>query len=427
MTAREAARRTLEKWRRGGEFSEAALASVLGRERLDPRDAALCARIVWSVLQNRDLLDFYIAAYSATPPAKLQPPVLDILRLSAAQLLFLDRVPVSAAVNEGVELCKSAGCPKAAGLVNAVLRRISEHREALPEIPGKGSPAYLAVRYSHPLWLAETVSAARGCDFAEALFAADNAPCPVYAQVNTLRAQTGALRAALEARGVDVRPGALPDELELRDAGSIAALPEFQKGLFYVQDTAARLAVQLSGAAPGTEVLDACAAPGGKSFAAALQMGDRGHILACDASPKKLPRIEDGARRLGLSCIETLAMDARKPYDRLYGRFDTVLADCPCSGLGVIRKKPEVRYRTPEEIAPLPDIQLDILLGCAPCVKPGGALLYSTCTILEQENDGVIRRFLEARGDFAAEETRAFWPQIDGTDGFFVCRMRRSI
>jgi len=439
--ARFSALTALERCRRNGAFSQDALSRVIVADGLDSRDAALCAQLCLGVLQNATLCDFYIAAYSAARPEKLQPKVLDILRLSVYQILFLDRVPDRAAVSEAVSLCKRCGCARAAGLVNAVLRRISENKDALPAIPGEGSAAYLSVKYSHPLWLAEALTAEQGYDFAEALFAANNSPAPITVQRNPLRATMEKLTASLESDGVacQVHPW-LPDCLVLVGAGNLTRLSAFREGLFYVQDPAARLAVTAAMLRPGMAVLDACAAPGGKSFAACVDLAGEGSVLACDLKEKKLERIESGARRLGFQdMISTAAMDARSPYGPLLGRFDAVLADVPCSGLGVIRKKPEIRNKRPEELEALPAIQMAIVEGLAPCVKPGGVLLYSTCTVLKRENEAVIEAFLKKHPEFAPEPftipgrdgaftgaIRSFWPHLDGTDGFFLCRLKKA-
>lgn len=426
MTARQAALKALERTRRCGEFSESALGGAISAAGLDARDAALCTRIVYCVLQNTALIDFVIGKYSSVPVKKLEPKVLDVLRLSAAQILFMDRVPDHSAVSDGVELCKKAS-PKAAGLANAVLRRVSENKADALSVPGEGTALYLSTRYSHPLWLAETLISERGYDFTEAFFAANNSVPPVTAQVNTLRTTAASLKESLASRGVDAADGAEPDTLLLTGAGDITALAEFRDGLFYVQDAAALSSVRMSGARAGMSVLDGCAAPGGKSFAAAIQMGGEGRIVSCDVSEKKLPRISSGAARLGIDIIETRVMDGRTPDEELFGAFDLVIADCPCSGFGVIRKKPEIRFKTSEEIEPLPEIQYAILSGLAKCVRPGGALLYSTCTVLRRENQDVAERFIADNGGFKMEKCAEFWPHIHGTDGFFVCRMIRSI
>lgn len=437
-TAREAALAALEKWRKNGAWSDAALASVIARMQLDARDAALASRICYGTLQNLALLDFYISAFSTTPPQKLEPKVLDLLRLSAYQILLMDKIPPSAAVNEAVALCKRSGCARASGLVNAVLRRIAERRGDLPEIPEKGTAAYLATRYSHPLWLVQEWIAAYGYDFAEAALRADNAPVPVCIQTNTLKTDVRTLKNSLIAQRFAVQShDSLPDAL-VCDGGNLAASDTFRDGWLYVQDAAAKMAVLAAHPQPGMCVLDACAAPGGKSFSAAIQMQGQGSILSCDIHENKLKRVRESAQRLGINILETAAMDARKPVQALYARADVVLADVPCSGLGVIRKKPEIRYKDPADLQKLPEIQRAILNGLADCVKPGGVLLYSTCTVRQCENEDVVRAFLDDHSEFSLEPFSVpsvdapagmctLWPHLHGTDGFFICKLRKQV
>ncbi|MBQ2895707.1 MAG: 16S rRNA (cytosine(967)-C(5))-methyltransferase RsmB, partial [Oscillospiraceae bacterium] len=326
--------------------------------------------------------------------------------LGVCQLLFLDRIPASAAVNEAVSLCRRIS-PKAAGLVNAVLRRVAEHRDALPAISGEGTAAYLSLRHSHPLWLCEQLVAEHGYDFAAAFLAANNEEALLTVTMNPLR---GAERV---------------ESVTLAGGGAVQSREGFAEGRFFVQDGAAHASVLHADPRPGMRVLDGCAAPGGKSFLSAILMENRGRIIACDLHEKKLRLIDEGAQRLGIDIIETVPMDGSKPYERFYESFDLVIADVPCSGLGVIRKKPEIRYKEREELARLPEIQLGILCGLSRCVKPGGTLHYSTCTILTEENGGVVEAFLKEHPDFEREEEKTFWPHLDGTDGFYFCRMRR--
>ena len=206
----------------------------------------------------------------------------------------------------------------------------------------------------------------------------------------------------------------------------MTALPGFSEGEFFVQDAAAACAVPAADPQSGMRVLDACAAPGGKSFLCASLMRDSGEILACDLHAKKLHRIEESAERLGFSSIRTAPMDASKPYEALFEGFDLVLADAPCSGLGVIRKKPEIRYKDEDEIKNLPSIQKRILDGICRCVRPGGVLMYSTCTILREENEDTAEAFLVSHPEFIRIEERTIWPQDYGTDGFYYCKMRRN-
>lgn len=422
---REAALEAMRRMRRAGDFSSDAVDGVITQSALEPREAAFCTRIVRETLQNLYFIDYYLDFWSNTPTKRLEPAVLDILRISAAQLLFMDRVPPSAAVNEGVKLCAKSGCKRASGLVNSVLRRVSEHRGTLPEIPGEGTAEYLSTRYSHALWQVRELIERRGYDGARSVLERNNAEPPLTLQTNTLRTTAEELADMLRAAGFEPVAGASPGELRLRGAGRADLLPGYSEGLFYVQDGAARLAVRVSGVKPGMTVLDACAAPGGKSFGAAIQMNGAGRIISCDVQEKKLLRISDGAARLGLNCIETRRMDARRPAEELIGAADVVIADAPCSGLGVIAKKPEIRFKSESDLEALPGIQLDILRGLAECVKPGGTLLYSTCTLRKCENEDVIAAFLSENSGFEVQEMRTFWPDIDDSDGFFVCRMVR--
>lgn len=436
VTPRQGAYRVLMRCRKAGAWSEDAINTEITNSGLNGRDAALCSKIALGVMQNTSLLDYYIGCYSNTPVQKLDPRVLDILRLSAYQIIFLDKIPTSAAVNEGVKLCKEQVNPKASGLVNAVLRRIGENKNTLPEIPGEGTGEYLAVKYSHPLWLVEEYLAAHGYDFTEAALAANNCQAPIHAHDNPLRG-SGDLLTELE--GFGAKTTGLPGCVELRTTAGLTDTAAFKEGRVYIQDMAARMAALAGDAKPGMTVLDACAAPGGKSIASAIRMENHGRVISCDIHEKKLRLIEENARRLGITIIETLAMDARRPYEGLKGSADLVIADVPCSGLGVIRRKPEIRWKKQEELDNLPGIQRDILEGLAPCVKAGGVMLYSTCTVRAKENEEQVQAFLETHPEFAPEPFTlpcgigevdkgmiTLWPNIHGTDGFFICKMRRS-
>lgn len=404
--AREAALYVLGRCRRFDAWSPQTLQAAIERYKLTERDAALCTRLCRTVLQNAAYCDHYIGLYCSQGVKRLQPQVLDVLRLGAAQLLFMDRIPVSAAVNEAVSRCRRTS-PKAAGLVNAVLRRIAENRDALPAIPGEGTAEWLAARYSHPLWLCERMVREHGYDFAKAFLASNNEEPPLTVTMNPLR-------------GAECL-----ESVELEGSGAVHSRDGFAEGRFFVQDGAAFTSALKAGARPGMRVLDGCSAPGGKSFVSAILMENKGEILSCDLHEKKLSLIEEGAARLGIDIIRTLPMDGSKPYERLRESFDLVIADVPCSGLGVIRRKSEIRYKDEAELARLPEIQLNILRGLSRCVKPGGTLHYSTCTIFPEENGGVAETFLKENPDFEREEERTFWPHLDGTDGFYFCRMRR--
>ena len=435
--ARMTALRVLESCRTHGAWADAALKAQLSRDGLSGPDAALCSRIVYGVLQNQMLLDFYLAAYCSQKPDHLQAPLLNILRMGAYQILYLDKIPDSAAVNESVELAKIMKRGQASGLVNAVLRKISKNKNELPALPDRDEVTALSLRYSHPKWLVRRLLALLGREEAEAFLAADNAPAPITVQVNPLRTTAQALVERLEAEGVSARMHPwVPDCLELTGTGDLTALPAFREGDFLVQDPAARLVSSVADVRPGDNVLDVCAAPGGKSFSAAFAMKDQGRIVSCDLHENKLQRITEGARRLGITCIETQAADGRVNRSEWRNAFDAVLVDAPCSGLGIIRKKPDTRYKRANDLFSLPVIQTEILDNAASYVRPGGVLVYSTCTILPEENEQVTDAFLAQHPDFSMEpfslpvgETDGritLWPQRHGTDGFYICRMRRQ-
>lgn len=430
--ARSAALEALTRCRRDGAWSGDALDNILSRAGLERRDAALASRLCLGVLQNDRLCDFYIDSFCHT---KLEPILRDILRLGVYQLLFLDRVPARAAVSETVELCRTKGCARASGLVNAVLRRVAD-ADSLPGIPGEGTTAYLATRYSHPEWLCDYLTQEKDYAFAEAFLRKNNEPPKLFIQVNTLKVSTADYIRALQRAGIPFE-AMEPEGCVALEGGLASALPGYEEGLFYVQDRAARLAVEIAAPEKGMRILDACACPGGKSFAAAIRMENNGSILSCDIHEKKLRVLQSGAERLGIGIIETHPMDARIFDAAFENSFDLVIADVPCSGLGVIAKKPEIRTKKPEALRGLPAIQGAILDMLSRYVKPGGILLYSTCTILKDENEAVVLRFLQEHTDYRAEAFRrcgiesdsgmyTFWPNIDGTDGFFAARLKRT-
>lgn len=438
--AREAALTALERCRRSGAWSDAVSGGVMDSAGLDGRERALCAQLCSGVLQRMYLLDYYIGCFCTTRPERLEPKVRDILRVSAYQIIFLDRIPNSAAVNEGVKLCRSSGFGRAGGLVNAVLRRLAENADSLPPVRADSRLKELSVKHSCPEELVRYVTELLGDEQGEALLRAQNELVPVTVQCNTVRTDTASLLESLRAHGVKAdRHPFLPDCLVIDRAGAIAELEEFRGGLFYVQDAAAKMAVMAAGPKAGDRVLDMCAAPGGKSFAAWVLSGGGARITACDLHEKKLRRIRDGAERLGMTGLETFAADGRVFRPEWEGAFDTVITDVPCSGLGVIRKKPDIRYKDMADFAVLPEIQGGILANASRYVRPGGILLYSTCTFRREENGEVAGAFLNGNRDFAVEDFELpggirsnggelqLMPHIHGTDGFFIAKLRRKL
>ena len=438
QSARATALRVLVSCRNNGAWADAALKAQISRDGLSGPDAALCSRIVYGVMQNRMLLDFYIGAYCTQKPDHLQPPLLEILRIGAYQIIYLDKIPDSAAVNTSVELAKLAKRGQASGLVNAVLRKLSQNKKALPPVPERDDVQRLSIQYSHPKWFVKRLVSLLGREEAERFLACDNQIAPITVQVNPLKTTLEALTEELQQAGISVQPHSwVPDCLELSGTGDLAALPSFREGKFLVQDPAARLVSLIAGIRPGQKVLDVCAAPGGKSLSAAFAMAGNGSIVACDLHENKLKRIQESADRLGVNIITTQAADGRVFRPEWEASFDTVLVDAPCSGLGIIRKKPDTRYKKADDLFTLPVVQAAILDNAARYVRPGGTLVYSTCTILPEENEQVTEAFLAEHADFGLEPfelplpvgksdgSLTLCPQRHDTDGFYICRMTR--
>lgn len=441
MDAREAAMLALNACQRQGGWSDGALKKQLSAAELSGRDAALATQLCFGVLQNQMLLDFYLAKFSNIPLKRMEGKVVQTLRLGAYQMLFLTRIPHSAAVNSAVALVK-AHCknPRAAGMVNGILRSMERSLQNMPVIPQGDPVAYLSTLYSHPEWLVKEFILSLGEEETAQLLAADNSQPPTAVMVNTTRTTAEALKAMLEADHVEAEPHPwLENCLLLSRTGDLERLEAFQQGLFYVQDPASRLSVLAAGAKPGMRVLDCCAAPGGKSFAAAIAMENQGKIVSCDLHPHKKKLIQAGADRLGLTIITPKTADGKVFRPEWERAFDLVLVDAPCSGLGVIRKKPDIRYKDPAPLADLPAVQLDILRNAARYVRPGGTLMYSTCTLLYRENGEVVETFLAENKAYKAETftlpgpvgpvqsgSVTLWPHRHGTDGFFISKMRRE-
>ena len=437
MGARETALNVLIACRKEDGWSNGVLKEYLSRDGLDRREAALATRLCYGVVQNRLLLDHYLSQLLTGKLKGLHPAVRDILHMGLYQLYMMDKIPESAAVNESVSLAKKY-CPKvrsASGLVNGVLRNAIRSRDTLKE------PTGWQERYSHPQKLIDLLKPYVGGKRMEAMMAANNDIPPMVVQVNTLRATAEELKQKLETEGATAQNHSwLVNALVLSGTGSIEKLPSFQAGLFYVQDAAAKLSVLCAGITPETEkVLDCCAAPGGKSFAAAMAMDGKGSITSCDIHPHKVALIQNGAEILGFSNITAICQDASLFRPEWEQQMDVVIADVPCSGYGIIRKKPDIRYKDPDTMKDLPDLQLAILENQSRYVRPGGTLLYSTCTLVHRENEGVVEAFLAKHPEFHTEplplpealpvNETGMLALVSGeydTDGFFICRLRRN-
>ncbi len=435
MGARETALNVLIACRREAGWSNGILKDYIVRDRLDRRDCALATRLCYGVVQNRLLLDYYLKQLLTGKLSALHPGVRDILHLGLYQIYLMDKIPQSAAVNESVELAKKY-CPRqksAPGLVNAVLRSAVREKDTMP------APRSWEDKYSHPADLINLLKPYVGKARMENMLRANNDIPPMTVQVNTLKTDVKSLTAILEGEGITVqRHSWMEDCLILSGTGSIEHSEAFQKGLFYVQDPAAKLSVlcaQISRAP--VRILDCCAAPGGKSFAAAIVSGGMADITSCDVYAHKTALIARGAQRLGIR-LTSAQQDATVFCPQWEDTMDVVIADVPCSGYGIIRKKPDIRYKDLEAMKQLPALQRQILQNVSRYVRPGGVLLYSTCTLVHGENEGVVEAFLQDNPNFTLEKLPlpAVFPEnttgmlalIPGefdTDGFFISRLRR--
>ncbi|MBQ3491237.1 MAG: 16S rRNA (cytosine(967)-C(5))-methyltransferase RsmB [Oscillospiraceae bacterium] len=435
MSARETALNVLIACRKNGAWSNGVLKEYARRDRLDSRDSALTARLCYGVMQNRNYLDFYLAQLLTGRIKDLHPVVRDILHIGLYQIYQMDKIPESAAVNESVELSKKyCKNQRAAGLVNGVLRNAVRTKDTLKE------PVSYEDKYSHPGELINLLKAYVGKERLEPMLQANNAIAPLTAQVNTLKITAEALQTQLANEGVmaEMHPW-LENCLILSGTGNMEQLPSFKEGLFYVQDPAAKLSILCAELRPGDRVLDCCAAPGGKSFAAAVAMQGQGSITSCDIYEHKTELIARGAERLGFDLITAKQHSATEFDSQWEEKMDAVIADVPCSGLGIIRKKPDIRYKDLKEMAELPALQREILDNVSRYVRPGGLLLYSTCTLVRAENEDVVAEFLRTHPDFTTEPLPlgAPFPKNESgmltlvpgeydTDGFFICRLRRK-
>ena len=435
MSARKTALNVLIACRKNGAWSNGVLKEYARRDRLDSRDSALAARLCYGVMQNRNYLDFYLAQLLTGRIKDLHPVVRDILHIGLYQIYQMDKIPESAAVNESVELSKKyCKNQRAAGLVNGVLRNAVRTKDTLKE------PVSYEDKYSHPGELINLLKAYVGKERLEPMLQANNAIAPLTAQVNTLKINAEALQTQLANEGVmaEMHPW-LENCLILSGTGNMEQLPSFKEGLFYVQDPAAKLSILCAELRPGDRVLDCCAAPGGKSFAAAVAMQGQGSITSCDIYEHKTELIARGAERLGFDLITAKQHSATEFDSQWEEKMDAVIADVPCSGLGIIRKKPDIRYKDLKEMAELPALQREILGNVSRYVRPGGLLLYSTCTLVRAENEDVVAEFLRTHPDFTTEPLPlgAPFPKNESgmltlvpgeydTDGFFICRLRRK-
>lgn len=423
-------------------YSNLLIDSQLEANGITGRDAAFLTTLVYGVLENMICLDFFISHFAKRGAREIEPVVLGILRLGAYQLMFLDRVPASAAVSESVELAKKRGPRYASGFVNAVLRQIANNLDALP-YPDKQHDLkrFLHVRYSCPQWLLSKWMREYGEGNTLGILSGIEAKPRAVLRVNTLKTTPRELALRLAGEGINAAAAAFsPFALEVDRLPGLRHSAAFCEGLFTVQNTASQICCAAAGAKPGDTVIDMCSAPGGKSFTLAFDMQNRGLITSLELYGNRLHLIEEGARRLSIDIISAKQNDASIHNDAL-GKADIVLCDVPCSGLGVIGRKPEIRYKNPTEFDGLPDLQYAILCEGATHVKPGGTLVYSTCTLSRAENDDVASRFLAGHSDFspalpgdvcrlAGKQSdegigATLFPHITRSDGFYIAEFKK--
>jgi 16S rRNA (cytosine967-C5)-methyltransferase len=416
-------------------YADRALHGEAERLRLDPRDRALATRLAYGAVQRRATLDHVIEALAGRPTTKLEPAVLAALRLGVLQLAYMDRIPAHAAVAESVELAKRES-RRGAGLVNAVLRRAAREARPLVDALPDRTPAEAALRHSHPAWIAELWFDALGPGDARALMAADNEPAEAALRANTLRLDAAELARRLP---VATHPAdRLPEGLLLDDPFDAFSSPLWEQGLFMPQSRAAMAVARVLDPHPQDEVLDLCAAPGGKTTHIAALMRDAGRVVAVERHPGRAEALRRTAARMGATSVEVRTADATEPQ----GTFDRVLVDPPCSDLGTLASRPDARWRKdPAAVERMAAQQADILDAAAASVRPGGVLVYSTCTISPAENEHRIADFLGHHDDFALDDPPSdvpVWdhptvprmmqtlPHRDGTEGFFIARLRRA-
>jgi 16S rRNA (cytosine967-C5)-methyltransferase len=439
--ARVVAARVLERVACDDAYADLALDAEVARHTLDARDVALATELVYGTLRWQRYLDWLLAPHSKRPLTTLDARPLALLRLTVYQIVFLTRVPDFAAVNDAVSLARRPGAPGVERFVNAVLRAFARRgeREREPRPPADRLEA-LAVRWSHPTWLAARWIARYGEDEAVALMRAMNERPPLTLRANTLRTTREALAERLRTeQGVDTRPTpAAPDGVEITHGGAPGAWPAFGDGWFAVQDEASMLVSHLLAPRPDETIADVCAAPGTKTTHLGQLMANRGRILAFDPQPARLARVPETAARLGVTIVETAAGTVETLAAQFTGACDAVLVDAPCSNLGVLRRNPEVKWRRAEDdITGSAWRQRAILDAAATMVKPGGRLVYATCSLEPEENDEVARGLLASRSDMAIDPPADFpipldddgflrcRPQTHGTDGFTAIRFRR--
>jgi 16S rRNA (cytosine967-C5)-methyltransferase len=417
VNARELALDLLNRWPRSSTMADELLEQALAGSSLTQADRAFVTELFYGCLRRKLSLDFLLAQLATKAP---RPIVANVLILGLYQLFYL-KTPAHAAVNETVALAKTHSGVAEAKFVNAILRRAQRESDALRAKLGDTCQREPWIYYSHPEWLWNRWAARFGTDHTAALCDWNNRPPALYLRVNTLKTST-------KPADVLVEPTEHPLCWRVTDTAGLFRAQSFATGEFYVQDPSTLVAVDVLDPQPGDAVLDMCAAPGGKTTYIAQKMQNRGRIIAADSTSSRLALVGENCRRLGVQIVATLACEGTHLDRCLRGEeFDRVLVDAPCSNTGVLRRRADLRWRlTEEEIARLGALQVKLTESAAKFTKRGGVLVYSTCSLEREENEGVVEAFLKSHKEFALETTRSLFPPRDGVDGAFVARFRRT-
>ena len=422
-------------------YSAIAINLAVKENALNPLDTSFLSALVYGVLERKLTLEYIIRQYSSIRIKKIEKKTLIVLYLGVYQLIYMDKVPDSAAVNESVKLCKKLNLYRSSGFVNAVLRNLVRAEKAYKLPDEKDTVKYLSVKYSCPEALVCELLDTYGRENTEKALQGIIGRPPVTVRINTLKTDKATLKSELSDQGITAEDiSFLENSLKLSHTGSLEKIPQFREGHFFVEDAASQLCAEMLGAQPGETVVDVCAAPGGKSFYAAIRMENRGEVFSYDVHAHKLKLINDTAKRLGTSIVHTALRDASK--EQPLPACDRILCDVPCSGWGILRRKPEIRYKTDTNIDFLPDLQYSILCMSARYLPQNGILVYSTCTLRSSENHDIIDRFLQEHPVFIGEPldlpdgvehkidepdyTLTLLPGVYDTDGFFIAKLRRK-
>lgn len=417
---RKAAVTVLTKIQKDNAYSNLTLKEFLKNAELSREDVHFVSALVYGVLDRQITLDFVLSRFMKTPIKKTAPFTLNVLRTALYQIMYMDKIPESAAVNEAVKIIKKSKESRNAGFVNAVLR--SALREKV-ELPKGNTEKELSIRYSAPEWLVESFLADYGIDDTVALLSESLKPAPTVIRVNNTKTDSTTLKKKLEEMGIKTVLGEVENSLILEKGTDIGANPLFKEGLFHVEDLASQTALSVLNLKKGERVLDICAAPGGKSFTMAEMMENEGEMVSCDLYQQRVDLIKNGAERLGLGIIKPTVSDATV-FNGNLGKFDCILCDVPCSGLGVIRRKPDIKYKPESDFGELESIQYAILTNAVKYLKKGGRILYSTCTLRKAENENLVIRVTKEYNTLRKQTEKTLMPHRDNTDGFYYALLQ---